>query len=47
LLTVILRPSSGGTELEIKHEGLSRSTNAFRNEDGWKGSLELLERHLA
>ena len=46
LLTVIFRPSGGGTEVELKHEGFVEIDD-ISHEDGWKGSLELLERHLA
>ena len=47
LLTVTLRPSGGGTEVELKHEGFVEIDENILHEDGWKGSLELLERFLA
>lgn len=47
LLTITFRPSGGGTELELKHEGFVEIDKRISHEEGWKGSLELLERHLA
>jgi uncharacterized protein YndB with AHSA1/START domain len=46
LLTVTLRPLGAGTELELKHEGFVEIDDRITHEDGWKGSLKLLEHHL-
>lgn len=46
LLTVILRPLGAGTELELRHEGFVEIDDRITHEDGWKGSLTLLQRHL-
>ena len=47
LLGVTFRPSGRGTELELKHEGFVEIDERISHEEGWKGSLALLERHLA
>ena len=47
LLTVSFRPVGTGTELELKHEGFVEIDERISHEEGWKGSLALLERYLA
>jgi uncharacterized protein YndB with AHSA1/START domain len=47
LLTVILRPFGNGTQLELKHEGIVEIDDRISHEEGWKGSLALLDRYLA
>lgn len=47
LLTVTFRPSDGGTDLELKHEDFVEIDERISHEDGWKGTLALLERFLA
>jgi uncharacterized protein YndB with AHSA1/START domain len=47
LVTVTLRPSSGGTELELKHEQFFDAEERDSHQEGWMGSLAQLERFLA
>ena len=43
LLTVTLRPSRSGTELELRHEGyLDREAPVKTHEEGWNGALDQL-----
>lgn len=46
LLTVLIRASGNGTELELKHERVVE-IDELSHEAGWKGSLVLLARYLA
>lgn len=47
LVTVTLRPSGSGTELELKHEQFFDTEDRDSHQEGWSGSLALLERFLA
>lgn len=46
-VTVTLRPSGSGTELELKHEHFFDTEDRDSHQEGWRGSLVLLERSLA
>jgi len=41
-VTVVISPDSGGTDLLIRHEKLSRSDAIARHAEGWRGAMELL-----
>ena len=45
-VTVVISPDSGGTDLLIRHEKLSRSDAIARHAEGWRGAMELLARQL-
>ncbi len=47
LVTVTLRPSGSGTELELKHEQFVDAEDRDSHKEGWTGSLALLERFLS
>ena len=47
LVTVTLRPSGAGTELELKHEQFFDVEARDSHNQGWTGMLPLLERFLA
>lgn len=47
LVTVTLRPSGRGTELELKHEQFFDAEERDSHKEGWSGALVLLERALA
>lgn len=44
LVTVTLRPSGSGTELELKHEQFFDIEARDSHEEGWTGALNMLER---
>jgi hypothetical protein len=46
-VTVTLRPSGAGTELELKHEQLFDAQARDSHNQGWTGMLLVLERFLA
>ncbi len=46
LVTVILRPSNRGTQLELCHERYVDMENQPTHEQGWNGALDKLEAHL-
>jgi uncharacterized protein YndB with AHSA1/START domain len=46
LLTVILRPSGRGTQLELRHERYVDMENQPSHEQGWNGALDQLGRQL-
>lgn len=47
LVTVILRPTGAGTELELRHEQFFDAEARDSHNQGWSGMLPLLERFLA
>jgi uncharacterized protein YndB with AHSA1/START domain len=47
LVTVTLRPSGSGTELELKHEHFSDTTDRDSHQEGWSGCLTVLEHFLS
>lgn len=46
LVTVDLRPSQGGTQLELRHEQYVDFDNQPTHQQGWNGALDKLEQHL-
>jgi uncharacterized protein YndB with AHSA1/START domain len=46
LVTVTLRPSGTGTELELKHEHFFNIEDRESHQEGWSGCLTLLEHFL-
>lgn len=46
LITVTLRPRDGGTELELRHEGLVDDLDRQNHEGGWSNSLVALDSWL-
>jgi uncharacterized protein YndB with AHSA1/START domain len=46
LVTVILRPSDEGTQLELRHERYVDMENQPTHEQGWNGALDQLGRQL-
>ena len=47
LVTVTLRPSGSGTELELRHEQFVDSEDRDSHQAGWSGCLTVLEHFLA
>lgn len=47
LVTLTLRPSGNGTELELKHEHFFDTGDRDSHQEGWSGSLALLEHFFA
>ena len=47
LVTVTLRPSGSGTELELKHEHFLDTDDRDSHQEGWSGCLTILEHYLA
>jgi uncharacterized protein YndB with AHSA1/START domain len=47
LVTVILRPSGSGTELELRHEQFVDREDRDSHQAGWSGCLTVLEHFLA
>ena len=47
LVTVTLRPSGSGTELELKHEHFLDTTDRDSHQEGWSGCLTVLEHFLS
>lgn len=45
-VTVVISGDSGGTDLLIRHEKLSRSDAIAHHAEGWRGAVELLDRLL-
>jgi uncharacterized protein YndB with AHSA1/START domain len=46
-IVIDLRPIDFGTELTFTHARLQTPLSAERHEEGWRGALEKLERHLS
>jgi len=47
LVSVTLRPSGSGTELELKHEHFSDTKDRDSHQEGWSGCLTVLEHFLS
>ncbi len=46
LVSIVLRPAPGGTQLELTHENLAGIEARDKHEGGWSSTFDSLDKHL-